>query len=178
MTFIFPKPSSETSDSLDDDDSAASVDKFLGQSRQDIERVLSRSKSFNNEASNDIVSSAMDTAEVDEEIQDLNTVLGNGNEDFDFRTLNKEELITMLRGEPTRETYSNIGNMSKFMHPELARTDREAKKQEAKKFKTSQVCDVMLRTHLGFPHPVFVFDFVLSLCYCVVLCCLPARPHT
>lgn len=147
---MYSRPS-EISDSfalseVDDDDSAASIDQFLGQSQQDIARKLNRGKSFNSEASQDsgLISAmemmyGMDAAEVDEDIHDLNTALGNGNEDFDFRTLNKEELVKMMRGKPTKEMYSNIGKMTKFMHPELARSDREEKQLETRKFKKSQV---------------------------------------
>ena len=70
---------------------------------------------------------------------DLNTALGNGNDDFDFRALNGEELKALLRGEPTTETFSGIGNMMKIMHPELSQRARAEKQQAARDLKRSQV---------------------------------------
>ena len=187
MTFVFPKPS-DTSD-IEDDDSAASIDQFVGQSEHNIERTLSQGKSFNNESSEHVVSSTMEmmygmgAAEVDEEIHDLNTALGKGNEDFDFRTLNHDELLTMMRGEPARETFSNIGNMSKFMYPELAKSERKEKQQAARNLKTSQVISRMemememeMECYISDP---FVWSFLVLIYSSVVLCCrlFSARPY-
>ena len=139
MASITPKPST-INDSMvlsEDEDSIVSIDKLLGQSKHDIER----GKSFNSEIS---ATSAMEfiydvPSGVDEEVTDINAALGKGNDDFDFRTLNNEEFKTLIRGEPTKETFSNIGNMMKFMYPELSQRDRAEKQQAALNLKKSLV---------------------------------------
>lgn len=124
----------------DGDDSDATIDKLVNQTKSGLTRTLSRGKSFTSEMSE---SSQIDllyhmtSADVDEKLHDLNIILGKGNEDFDFRNLNHQELMDVLRWKPTRETFSNVGNMMKVLYPQKVKQDNVTSAQALKKNKVT-----------------------------------------
>ena len=131
-------------DDIQDDDSDATIDSLVEESQHDIQRKLSRGKSFNNEARSssqlDLLHT-MSAPDVDEELHDLNIALGNGNEDFDFRHLSNEEFVKTIRGEPMTETFSNVGNMMKFAYPEIKRHTDQDSVTASQALKKSMVCN-------------------------------------
>jgi hypothetical protein len=131
-------------DDIQDDDSDATIDSLVEESQHDIQRKLSRGKSFNSEARSssqlDLLHT-MSAPDVDEELHDLNIALGNGNEDFDFRHLSNEEFVKTIRGEPMTETFSNVGNMMKFAYPEIKRHTDQDSVTASQALKKSMVCN-------------------------------------
>ena len=142
------KPSEMDSVNMsDDDNSVGATEEFLRQSQNEFHEEFSRGKIYNTEANTNTMDTMLERLSVcssnnefDEELHQLNIALSNGDEDFDFRTLSREELLDMIRGEPSKESYSNIAKVTRLLQSSAGQRKPRENEPNSSVVKNDKVC--------------------------------------